>query len=139
MTDCWKRLLRRFAPRNDGKGRHCERIPTFVIASLQPHTVIASEQPYCVIASLMAIRRSNLLETLNTKRNKQREDCFTPTHLPTLRFAMTDCCKRLLRRLAPRNDVKEGTRNYVKEGTRNDEKERKAFCNKNNLFTSKNL
>jgi len=91
-----------------------------------------------VIASLMAIRRSNLLETLNTKRDVQRGDCFTPAHLPTLRFAMTDCCERLLRRFAPRNDGKgksrnEGkkeTRNDVKERTRNDVKEGKAFCNK---------
>jgi len=49
-------------------------------------------------------------------------DCFTPTHLPTLRFAMTDCCKRLPRRFAPRNDVKKGTRNNEKKGTRNNEK-----------------
>ena len=50
---------------------------------------IASEQPHCVIASLITIRRSNPLRTLNTKRNVQRGDCFTPTHLQTLRFAMT--------------------------------------------------
>jgi hypothetical protein len=67
---------------------------------------IASEQLPFVIASLITIRRSNLLKTLNTKGNVQCGDCFTPTHLPTLRFAMTDCCKRLLRRFAPRNDEK---------------------------------
>jgi hypothetical protein len=76
----------------------------------------------------------------------QRGDCFTPTHLPTLRFAMTDCCERLLRRFAPRNygkgksrnDREIGTRNDGKEGTRNDEKEGKAFCNQKNV-TKKSL
>jgi len=69
-------------------------------------------------------------------------------------LAMTDCCKRLLRRFAPRNDEKVGTRNDgkgksrndgkkktrndVKKGTRNDEKEGKAFCNKKNV-TKKSL
>jgi hypothetical protein len=121
------RLLRRFTPRNDRKGRHCERILPFVIASL------------------ITIRRSNLLISLNTKRNVQRGDCFTPTHLPTLRFAMTDCCKRLLRRFAPRNDGKKGTRNDGKKGTRNDEMEKTAmtkslsFCCKNNLYFEKFL
>ena len=65
-------------------------------------------------------------------------DCFTPAHLPTLRFAMTDCYERLLRRFVPRNDGKgksrndgkKETRNDGKEETRNDEKEGKAFCNK---------
>jgi hypothetical protein len=38
-----------------------------VIASHFFLFVIASEQPYCVIASLITIRRSNLLKTLNTK------------------------------------------------------------------------
>jgi len=63
-------------------------------------------------------------------------------------LAMTDCCKRLLRRFAPRNDVKKGTcndgkrgtcndvkkrtRNDGKEGTRNDEKEGKVFVIKKN-------
>jgi hypothetical protein len=68
--------------------------PYYVIASLQPHNVIASEQPHYVIASLITIRRSNPLKTLNTKRSVQRGDCFTPTHLPTLRFAMTEWSNR---------------------------------------------
>jgi len=65
--------------------RHCERTqPYCVIASLQPHTVIASERS----------ERSNPLKTLNTKRNVQWGDCFTPTHLPTFRFAMTGWSNR---------------------------------------------
>jgi len=35
---------------------------------------------------------------------------------------MTDCCKRLPRRFAPRNDVKKGTHNDGKKETRNDGK-----------------
>jgi len=51
---------------------------------------------------------------------------------------MTDCCVRLLRRFAPRNDGKKETRNDWKEGTRNEDKEGKAFCNKKNV-TKKSL
>jgi hypothetical protein len=56
------------------RGVIASHLSLFVIASLQPHTVIASERS----------EQSNLLETLNTKRNVQWGDCFTPTHLPTL-------------------------------------------------------
>ena len=94
---------------------HISRVSLHPFASLRANTSF-------VIASLMAIRRSNLLITLNTKRNVQRGDCFTQTHLPTLRFAMTNCCKRLLRRFAPRNDGKKETRNDRKKGTLNDGK-----------------
>jgi len=113
--------------------------------------VIASHFFLFVIASERS-KRSNPLIPLDTKGNVQWGDCFTPTHLSTLRFAMTGCCKRLLRRFAPRNDGKKETRNDGKKGTRNDrkketrnnvkrrtcnEKKKKVFCNQNNFLLQK--
>jgi hypothetical protein len=49
---------------------------------------IASEQPPHVIASEHS-ERSNPPRTPNNNRDVQWGDCFTPIHLPTLRFAMT--------------------------------------------------
>jgi hypothetical protein len=117
-----------------------EEIASGCALAMTERGVIESHFFLFVIASERS-ERSNPLKTLNTKRNVQWRDCFTPAHLPTLRFAMTDCCVRLLRRFAPRNDGKgkshndgkKETRNDMKEGTRNDEKEGKAFCNKKNV------
>jgi len=92
-----------------------EEIASGYALAMTERGVIESHFFLFVIASERS-ERSNPLKTLNTKRNVQWGDCFTPAHLPTLRFAMTGCCERLLRRFAPRNDEKEG----------------KAFCNKNN-------
>jgi len=49
---------------------------------------------------------------------------------------MTGCCKRLLRRFAPRNDGKKRTRNDGEGGTCNEEKG-KSFRNQNNLLVQK--